>query len=185
MTSTDTTSYHPFSKLLHWVTAAFWIAAWPIGFIAVHFRDEFNPDHGLTILHKAIASIIIFLTLLRIVWRLTHRPPPLPATMSPAMQRAAHFGHIGLYALALVALPLSGWLWSSVADKPIMMLGLFQLPPLTEPMPEYYDLAKFVHQWLSWVVGIVVVGHIALAFKHHFVDRDTALAGMLPKRGGR
>lgn len=85
-----------------------------------------------------------------------------------------------LFAVALIALPLSGWMWSSVADKPIMMLGLVQLPPLVAPAPEYYGLAKLVHQWLSWTFGLVVLGHAAAALKHHFVDRDGVMASMLP-----
>lgn len=172
--------YHPLSKLQHWLMAAIWIAAWIIGFIAVHFRDALNPHHGLTFLHKAMASTVIFLTLLRIVWRWKHPAPALPSSMSPGMQRAAHFGHIGLYVFALVALPLSGWMWSSVADKPIMLLGLVKLPPLVAPAAEYYDLAKLVHQWLAWSIGLMVLGHAAAALKHHFHDRDGVLASMLP-----
>ncbi|NNG21981.1 cytochrome b [Telluria aromaticivorans] len=180
--------YHPLSKLQHWVMALIWIAAWIIGFIAVHFRDALNAHHELTILHKALASTVIFLTVFRIVWRWRHPAPALPASMSPALRRAAHQAHIALYALALVALPLSGWMWSSVADKPIMMLGLVKLPPLVAPAPEYYGLAKMVHQWLSWSIGLLVLGHAAAALKHHFHDRDGVLTSMLPARkaaGGR
>ncbi|OUL90004.1 cytochrome B [Paraburkholderia hospita] len=159
-----------------------WIAAWIIGFIAVHFRDELNGHHQLTILHKALASTVIFLTALRIVWRLTHSVPPLPASMSPAMQRLAHLGHYALYAIALIALPLSGWIWSSVADKPIMMLGLVHLPALVAPAPKYYGLAKTVHQFLAWSIGLVVLAHAGAALKHHLVDKDGVLTSMLPGR---
>jgi cytochrome b561 len=182
---TTTSSYHPAAKFQHWLMAAIWIAAWLIGFIAVHFRDDFNTHHQLTFLHKAIASTVLFLTAVRIAWRLTHPVPPLPASMSPAMQRAAHFGHYALYAFALIALPLSGWLWSSVADKPIMVLGLVQLQPLVAPAPEHYDLAKLVHQFLAWSLGLMVVGHAAAALKHHLVDKDGVLLSMLPKRRDR
>jgi cytochrome b561 len=176
-------SYHPGAKFQHWLMAAIWIGAWVIGFIAVHFRDELNPHHQLTFLHKAIASTVLFLTAVRIVWRITHPVPALPATMSPAMQRAAHFGHYALYAFALIALPLSGWMWSSVADKPIMVLGLVQLPPLVGAAPQYYDLAKLVHQLLAWSLGMMVLGHAAAALKHHLIDKDGVLLSMLPRRG--
>jgi len=181
-TAAPAPGYHPLSKFQHWLMALLWIAAWVIGIVAVHWRDALNAHHELTILHKALASTVIFLTLLRIVWRWTHPAPALPASMSPAMQRVAHLGHLGLYALALVALPLSGWMWSSVADKPIMMLGLLQLPPLVAPAPEYYGLAKLVHQWLAWSVGLMVLGHAAAAIKHHVHDRDGVLESMLPAR---
>jgi cytochrome b561 len=175
-------SYNPVSKFQHWLMALIWVSAWIIGFIGVHFRDELNAHHELTFLHKAISSTVIFLTALRIVWLLTHPVPSLPASMSPAMQRAAHLAHYALYAVALIALPLSGWMWSSVADKPIMMLGLFHLPPLVAPAPEYYDLAKLVHRFLAWSFGLVVLGHAGAALKHHLVDKDGVLNSMLPNR---
>ena len=175
-----TPSYHPVSKFQHWLMALIWIAAWVIGLLAVHFRDELNAHHQLTFLHKAIASTVLFLTALRLIWRFTHRAPPLPASMSPAMQRMAHLGHYGLYAVALIALPLSGWMWSSVADKPVMLMGLVQLPPLVAPAQEYYGLAKLVHQWLAWSFGLVVLGHAAAAIKHHVIDQDGVLLSMLP-----
>lgn len=100
--------------------------------------------------------------------------------MSPTLQRLAHLGHYGLYAVALSALPLSGWMWSSVADKPVMLLGLVQLPPLVAPAQEYYGLARPVHQWLAWSFGLVVLGHAAAAIKHHVIDKDGVLLSMLP-----
>jgi len=176
----DAHAYNPVSKFQHWLMAGIWIAAWLIGFAAVHLREELNGHHQLTFLHKAIASTVLFLTALRIVWRLTHPVPALPDSMSPLMQKAAHLGHYALYAVALFALPLSGWIWSSVAGKPIMMMGLFVLPPLTAAAPEYYDTAKLVHQLLAWSFGIVVLGHAGAALKHHFVDKDGVLKSMLP-----
>lgn len=96
------------------------------------------------------------------------------------MQRAAVYGHLLLYGVALIALPVSGWFWSSVADKPIMVAGLFQLPPLVGPDQDLYGLAKAIHTYLSWLCGAMVGGHLLVAFKHHFVDRDHVLKGMLP-----
>jgi cytochrome b561 len=33
-------------------------------------------------------------------------------------------------------LPISGWYWSTVADKPILVAGIFMLAPLVDPNPE-------------------------------------------------
>lgn len=173
-------AYTPTAKALHWLMAAIWIAAWILGFCAVYLRDSLNPHHGLTITHKALASTLLFLIVLRVAWRLTHPAPALPDTMSPGMQRLAGFGHLALYAVALLALPVSGWLWSSVAGKPIMVPGLFTLPPLTAPAKEWYDSAKLLHVTLAWAMGAMVLGHVLVALKHHFVDRDGILRGMLP-----
>ncbi|KQM99384.1 cytochrome B [Sphingomonas sp. Leaf25] len=177
--------YTGVAKSLHWLMAAIWITAWVLGITAVYCRDELNPHHAVTIAHKAIASTILFLVVLRVAWRLTHRPPELPSSMSRRMRLAAHAGHIALYALALIALPVSGWVWSSVADKPVMTLWLLHLPPLTTPSLGSYGTAKLVHVTLAWSMGAMVGGHILIALKHYFADKDGVLEGMLPRTSTR
>ncbi|HEN8727093.1 TPA: cytochrome b [Pseudomonas putida] len=172
--------YTSTAKGLHWISGIIWIVAWVIGFVAVHWRDELNPAHFLTLLHKAMASTLIFLVILRLAWRVTHPAPGMPETMSRPMQQAASVGHWLLYGVALIGLPVSGWYWSSVADKPIMVAGLYQLPPLVEPEEGMYATAKAIHTYVGWFCGLLVVGHVAAALKHHFVDKDAVLKGMLP-----
>lgn len=173
--------YTSTAKLLHWLMALLWLSAWFIGIAATHWRDELNAHHELTYLHKAIASTILFLTVIRVFWVITHPAPPLPSSMSNAAKHIAHLGHLAIYLLALVALPLSGWYWSSVADKPIMVAGLFQLPPLVAPAEHLYDLAKAIHTYSSWLCGMLISGHVVVAIKHHFLDRDGILKRMLPR----
>lgn len=178
-------SYSSTAKWLHWIMAAMWIPSWIIGFIAVHWRDELNGDHQLTFLHKALGSVIVFLTVIRVAWRFLHQAPPLPGTITPTMQRLAHIGHALLYGVALLVLPLSGWYWSSVADKPIMLLGWVQLPPLVAPNQSLYAIAKWLHTLSAWVCGVLVAGHVLVALKHHWLDRDHILRRMLPQPSRR
>ncbi len=175
--------FTPVARLLHWLMGFLWLAVWIIGYAAANWREALNPGHGLTAAHKALAATLLFLIVIRVFWRLTHPAPALPDSMTPLMKRAAHWGHFLLYAMALIALPVSGWMWSSVADKPIMVLWLFQLPPLVDPNPAYYVLAKQVHIWLAWITGALVLGHILLALKHYFIDRDGVMESMLPRHG--
>ncbi|MNF93894.1 hypothetical protein D3C84_765850 [compost metagenome] len=129
-----------------------------------------------------MASTLLFLIVVRIAWRITHPAPALPAAMSPLMKRGAFLGHLMLYAIALIGLPLSGWYWSSVADKPILVAGLFQLPPMVGPDQTLYDLAKSIHTYVAWLCGALVGGHVLVALTHHFVEKDEVLKGMLPGR---
>lgn len=185
MSKAQPTGYTSTAKWLHWGIAGIWIGSWLIGFVGVHWRDALNPDHGLTFLHKALASSLLALVVARIAWRLTHPAPALPASMSPMMRKGAVVGHVLLYVVALVALPVSGWFWSSVADKPIMMLGLIEVPHLVAADESLYDLAKLIHIWCAWFCGALVGGHVLVALKHHFIDRDEVMAGMLPQRSSR
>jgi cytochrome b561 len=173
-----TVSYTPVAKLFHWGMALLWIAAWAIGFTAAHGGKALNPDAILTILHKSVASTILFLVVLRLFWRFGHRPPSLPETMSPLAQQLAHFGHLLLYAVALIALPLSGWWLSSVAGRPVLLAGLINLPLLSEPDKALVATARLFHNYTAWFCGLLVLGHILVAIKHHVIDRDDILLRM-------
>lgn len=173
-------SYTKTAKFVHWTMALIWILVWCMGMLAVYGREFFNPNYILTYWHKAIASTLLFLVVIRIIWRLTHTPPALPNSMSAMMQKAAKSGHLVLYLLALLALPISGWFWSSVHGSPIMVLGLFELPPLTTKNPDLYSTAKTIHFTLAFTCAAIVAGHILIALKHHFIDRDSVLASMMP-----
>ena len=85
--------------------------------------------------HKWTGATILLLAALRLLWRLTHRPPAeLPA---PKWQHtAASVTHWGLYAL-FFAVPLVGWAYSSAAGFPIVVFGVLPLPDFVrqEPRP--------------------------------------------------
>jgi cytochrome b561 len=172
-------AYTPIAKGFHWLMALIWIGAWLGGMTAAHV---WNPDHQVTVLHKEIASTILVLIVFRLLWRVTHRPPALPASMSSGMQTFAHLGHIALYAIALLALPISGWLMSSFADKPVMLAGLIKLPSLASPDKALAGLTHTFHAYTGWFCGLIVAGHVAFALKHHLVDRDDVLLRMSPAR---
>ena len=81
--------------------------------------------------HKAIGITVLVLTLARISWRLVHRPPALPASVSPMQRAAAHTVHWALYAL-LVLMPMSGWVMVSGPEgrRPLTWFGAFNIPYL-------------------------------------------------------
>ncbi len=168
------------AQMLHWLMAIIFIAAWIIGFYSGNFLsyDVDGSFKGTVItLHKNIATVIIFLVVVRIFWRYTHPTPELPNTMSPTMKRLAHFGHLALYFM-LLALPITGCLFSWSAGHPAPVLYLFNLPTLISENPEITAIVKPLHIYISWAAGILLAGHILAALKHHFIDKDTVLVSM-------
>ncbi len=168
------------AQMLHWLMAIIFIAAWIIGFYSGNFLsyDVDGSFKGTVItLHKNIATVIIFLVVVRIFWRYTHPTPELPNTMSPTMKRLAHFGHLALYFI-LLALPITGCLFSWSAGHPAPVLYLFNLPTLISENPEITAIVKPLHIYISWAAGILLAGHILAALKHHFIDKDTVLVSM-------
>ncbi|HEY6897568.1 MAG TPA: cytochrome b [Rhodocyclaceae bacterium] len=129
--------------------------------------------------HKWAGITAFLLVALRLAWRLFHRPPALPATMHPLLQRAAHAGHALLY-LLMFAIPLSGWLMSSAKGFQTVYFGVLPLPDLLDKNKELGDLLVEVHQALNLALALVVAGHAGAALKHHLIDRDDVLTRMLP-----
>jgi cytochrome b561 len=171
--------YDSLMKTLHWTWAFTWIAVWCLGMLAVYWRDTLNADDQLTFTHKAIGLSILVLLVARFAWRFVRKPAPLAAPMTDA-ERAAHIAHQMLYVLALFLLPLSGWIWSSIAGQPMELLWLVKVPPLLAPHPAYYNVAMWVHTGIAWLTGLLIVAHIGAALKRHFIDRDQTLRQMLP-----
>lgn len=140
--------------------------------LSVYARDLVSPNYELTTWHKSIAITLVLLVPLRIIWRLLSTTPELPDSITPQMKRVAKLGHLVLYVVALVLMPLSGWLWLSMADKAVIFLNLWHMPPLVPANPDMAIFAKWLHIGLAWFCGVVVAGHIVMAFKHKWIDRD-------------
>ncbi len=172
------TSYTRTAKALHWVIA---LAIPPLMALGLYMEGlPFSPEKlQYYSWHKWAGVSVFMLVLLRLVWRFTYRPPPLPPHMSSLERFAAHAGHTLLYAL-LLAVPLSGWLMSSAKGVPTVWFGVLPLPDLVSRDEGLGDLLQATHKYLNWLFAALIVGHAAAALKHHFIDRDDVLARMLP-----
>lgn len=163
---------------LHWIIALLIFATFPLG---VYMHElPFSPDKlRLYSYHKWIGVSIFLLAVLRVTWRSTHRPPPLPAAMPRWEKLAAGTVHYLLYAL-LLAVPLSGWLMSSAKGVQTVWFGVLPLPDLLAKDKELGDLLKEVHEYLNFVLLGLVLAHVGAALKHHFIEHDGILARMIP-----
>ena len=98
--------YSAVAILLHWASALAVLVLIGLGLTMTHAVLAPLRQFQLYQWHKSVGLTVLALTLLRLGWRLAHRPPPLPATL-PARERAgAHAAHALLYGL-LLGLPLA------------------------------------------------------------------------------
>jgi cytochrome b561 len=164
---------------LHWTIAVLIIANLVIGLLHESLLQGTIP------LHKSIGMLVLLLSVVRLVWRLTHRPPPLPATVKPWEKGLAHAVHWLLYAL-MILIPLSGWVFTSASPKrhPLDFFGLFPLPmfPVAQDKGLSHSIAER-HEQLAYLMIALLVLHIGAALKHRFLDRDRTLDRMLPGAG--
>src|SRR5690606_30753408 len=105
----------------------------------------------------------------RILWRLFHKPPPMPESIHGMEHLAAHAGHWALYAMML-AMPLSGWVMvsSSVYGLPTIVFGWFQWPHIPDLAGNTTasSWAKAAHYWLAITFALLITGHVAAVIKH-------------------
>lgn len=165
---------------LHWLLALAILGAFIVG---VYMSDLPVSPQRLKLYnwHKWAGICILALSALRLLWRLTHRPPA-DVAMPEWQRRSAHAVHILLY-LLFFAVPLAGWAYSSAAGFPIVVFGVLPLPDFVAPSKELAEAIKPLHKILAFTMAVLVLAHVAAALKHHFVDGDGLLSRMLPGRG--
>lgn len=140
--------------------------------------------------HKSIGITILGLAIMRLLWRLTHRPPPLPTRYARWERRASHTAHWLLYVL-IFAMPLTGWIMDSAykdaAAHPMFWFGLFEWPRIGAILHldpalrnQVHDGFGAAHSLLAWVVYALVALHVAGALKHQWIDGEAELERMSP-----
>jgi len=165
------------AKFFHWIVALGILGNGVWGLLMTGMAPSINKIN-IYALHKSIGLTILALFALRLAWRLYDGAPP--DEPMPRWQRViAHATHVLLYGFIL-AMPLSGWLFNSLHGYPLQWFKLFNLPALAAKNDDLSHLAGDVHEWLFYLLLIVLVGHAGAALKHHFFDRDNVLRRMLP-----
>lgn len=178
--NTSADRYTPTARWLHALLGLALVGVFAMGLYMTSL--PFSPQRlKLYNWHKWAAMLVLGFSVLRLVWRLTHRPPELPAAIRdamPAWQRAAHHGtHMGLYVL-FFAVPLLGWAYSSAAGFPVVLFGLLPLPDWVPVSPELAEVLKPLHRLAAYALAALMLLHVAAALKHALIDRDGLLRRM-------
>ena len=189
--------YSAVAIVLHWAIASAILFMIPLGFWmheAVEHSETVIAGNAAFQLHKSIGLTVLALSLMRLGWRFTHKPPPLPPM--PAWEKFAARATHALFYVLIIGLPLTGWLyvstgWSAHEDHALPVTtywfhlfrvpALFDLPHAPEATRRALAFATIKTHWaLAWgAVGLVAL-HVAAALKHQIVNRDETLAHMIP-----
>ena len=164
-------------QLFHWVMALAIIGNGLFGLLMDVARSPMQKLNWLAV-HKSIGLTVLALLLLRLLWRLSERTP-LDEPAPRWQQRAAHAMHAMLYVM-MAAIPLTGWWFNSLAGKPLQWFKQFNVPALADKDIVQSHLAHAVHEYLFWLLLLLLSMHVGAALKHHWRDRDNVLLRMLP-----
>lgn len=166
---------------LHWIIALLMI-------FMVFFGEDYIrvPKDGAAgsatsgpSLHASAGVAILVLSLVRLIWRLTHQTPALPPGM-PAWQVTLDKIMVGLFYILMIGLPITGLLaFGTYAAERTAAAGatLFGLLPV----PMFTGISTGgIHELGSNVAMGLIILHIAAALKHQFIDKDNLLKRMSP-----
>lgn len=171
--------YGALSITMHWLMLLLMIAV----YASAELR-EFFPKGGLRdnmkIWHNMLGMLVFMLVWLRLAISLIGPAPAVRPPMARWQARAAHWMHIALYALMILA-PLLGWVLLSAEGKPVPFFG-YELPTLMGPSDTVADFAEEIHEFLGSAGYLLIGAHALAALFHHYVMRDNTLLRMLPPR---
>lgn len=185
--------YTRVAMLLHWAIALLMIANVLLAQAASSLPDGVLSDDALRViidLHKSIGITVLGLSIMRAIWRATHRPPALSPWFHGWERMAAHCVHMGLYVLIFL-MPLSGWMhdsaWVAAASHPMSLYGLVPWPRLGFILHLAPDLKEQLHTWFGtlhaacgYALYLLLGLHVLGALKHQWIDRQSVLSRMLP-----
>lgn len=163
--------------LLHWVTMVLVLVLFGLGWYMVELPQ--GPDRSRAFaLHKSIGLTVLLLTLIRIGWRITHKPPPLPASIGGWRIALAHAVHYAFYVLLLVQ-PLSGYISSSFSGYRTRYFGI-PLPHWGHENPPLNELFTEIHVISSVGLLSLIVVHVLGALAHIVTPGDRLFRRMVP-----
>lgn len=165
--------------LLHWTIALLLLVQLVLGWVMNEALPDHTPPQQLAEnIHISLGLTILFLVVVRIAVRLTHKPPPPPPGMPTRERVLSQAVHVVFYVLML-ALPLTGWALVSLGARPISFWGLPfpHLPGVHLVMGDPVSRAsrqgvKHIHVYVMiWIFAVNWALHVAGALKHQFDGR--------------
>ena len=172
-------AYTGTARSLHWLILALLIAQFIFAWTMPHIGRTV-PVSTLIDLHVWFGVTILFVAVIRLLWRVTHREPEPEDGLPPWQVASARLMHWALYVL-LFAIPILGWINASWRDMTVSFFTLFDLPKLLATRAPGWGWTGDIHGFLAnWVLLVLVGLHVAAALYHHFIRGDGVLRRMLP-----
>ncbi|WKD23230.1 cytochrome b [Pseudoalteromonas sp. KG3] len=168
--------YSATSRTLHWTMALLLISMLFLGLSMVQSLAVWQVE--AVALHKSFGFLALLLVVVRLINKAFSVTPELPNEL-PAIQRlAASITHLGLY-IAMILMPLSGWLMQNADGRVIQVFGLFTLPNLVDADIKYFAFFRELHGITAWLFLAMIFMHISAALYHGLIKQDGVMSAML------
>jgi cytochrome b561 len=171
----DGTGYDAVAKTFHWTVVLLLV----VQVLTKLIPTAWVGEDALNAWHVSVGPSILAVMVLRLLWRLTHRPPPPPADLPPALRLLSRATHWAFYGL-LIILPLFGWAAASGYGVTPYLFGVVPLPALIAADKARAEALGQVHGALALLLIATIALHVAGALFHLLVKRDGVAQRMLP-----
>lgn len=168
--------YSAVSKALHWATALLIFGLVLVGLFMgdLPASPEKFQIYGL---HKSFGLVVLIFVIFRLLWRFISPAPDALKTQAHWEHLLAKIVQFVLY-LLMLGLPLSGVLMSNAGGHPVVFFGI-DVPVLIEKDKAVFNIMREAHEVFAFGLLTALGLHIAGAFKHFALDKDTTMARMM------
>jgi len=172
-------SYSSRQMVVHWLTALCLAAVVVLAWVMVNGAEGESTDR-LYDWHGSFGIVVLALTVLRIVWRITDKAPPLPPDVA-RWERALAATTYGLFYLIMLCMPITGYTAAAAAGYSLDFFGLVKIPPLVPHSDALNALMDRMHHvYGQWAVYALLLLHVAGVAFNVVVRRNGLLGRMLP-----
>ena len=162
---------------LHWTSAALVIGVGILGLL--HDSWPSRPVQVFWINIHAVFGLLLFgVVIARLMLRISHAPPALPADVGVLTHRLSPYAHGLLYVL-LTVIPLVG-IVTFIWHGRVFDFGLFQVNPGVKSNRAVFGPTEDIHGYLAYGLFGLAGLHALAALWHHFIRHDTVLRRMWP-----
>ena len=178
--TTDGWRYDGVARAFHWLVVAMLVVQYSVALLLASILPK-SAEDSLAAWHFSMGSSVCVGMLARLLWRLTHTPPPPPADLSPGLRllsRATHWLFYGGY----IVLPVLGWAAASADGARVRLAGLIPLPLLVPKDDPFGKAMQTVHPVIAITLLALIALHVAGALYHAMIKRDGVAQRMLPGR---
>lgn len=154
--------YSTTAKIFHWVTAAAFLAQFPIGFIMVQMTPG-SLSSFMYSLHESVGFFLLWLVIARLAYRLRNPVHRRGSKLADWHYRATQAAHYIIYAL-LILVPLTGWMGASAFNS-LELFGIVKLPAILPPNEARALWLFWTHGLLAFSLIVVVAIHVGFAMQ--------------------
>ncbi len=162
---------------LHWIVGIALLGQLALGLYMGDIPKD-TPDRAWYFnLHKSIGVTLAVFIVLRVIWRLSHRPPSLEGLIPDWQVIASKINHWLLY-LCMIAMPVTGMTMSSYSKYGVKVWGMKLITGSDNEASREFWLE--LHEITAVILMVVIAIHVIAALKHLMIEKNGVFQRIMP-----